>query len=343
MISLKLLMIHLSDIHIKREDNFITEKLESLISAVQNECLEHDKIFILLTGDIAYSGKLEEYIIADELLNNLIKKISDYSKKKVNILLIPGNHDCNHDSASSVRNVLIDSILKKDTEIDDEIIKKCCQVQNEWQDLYKSHCNKENILSENPLLNIYEYHYDDYKLIFYAYNTAWLSLKNENYGEVYYPFDYFSKEKFKNKADLNISLLHHPLNWQPQENQYKFKNHIEETSDLVITGHEHVSGQSERHNFKGNYTEYIQGSVFQNNSNGSNSEFNLIMVDLENEVHKVHKYSWNGNYYSCENPSNSWISYKKVHSDKFLIDETFKEKWLNDPGANFFYVILHFS
>lgn len=332
-------MIHLSDIHFKIDKNPFLAKVDSLINAVQNYCLEYDSIFVILTGDIANSGKSDEYLKATLFLDEFVHRLYEYCNKEINIIMVPGNHDCDHDSTnSSVRNVIVDSIIENGVEgLDGHLIDNCCTIQKEWFELYKTYCDSGINIFSSPLLNITEYNIEGLKLLFYEYNTAWISKKKEIYGKVYFPYDYFSKDLFINEADLSISILHHPLNWQPQLNQQKFKDHLENTSDIVITGHEHLPSSSERTDLKGTYTKYIEGAVLQDNANDNNSGFNLILIDLEEKTHKIEKYSWNRDFYSCKDSVSDWISYKKYQNnnkDDFNINENFI-LWLNDPGANF--------
>jgi DNA repair exonuclease SbcCD nuclease subunit len=67
--------------------------LQALLKSVESTCSSPDNniTFILVTGDLAFSGKSEEYELAHEFLNEL-SRASQVSLDQ--ILAVPGNHDC---------------------------------------------------------------------------------------------------------------------------------------------------------------------------------------------------------------------------------------------------------
>ncbi len=77
---MKILLIQLSDIHFTEEENSILLKEEQLFEAVRNSTLEYEEIFLLVTGDSAFSGKTTEYEIADKFLTTLKNKLEKESK-----------------------------------------------------------------------------------------------------------------------------------------------------------------------------------------------------------------------------------------------------------------------
>lgn len=331
---MKALIIHCSDIHLKESGNYIKDKLDKFIESFQNYCYEYDVLFLVITGDIAYSGKTEEYLQAIEFIDQVKDEIKEYSKKELNIVMIPGNHDCNYNiNDFSVRDTIIKDILDKNgNDIDESKIKQCCKVQKDWDKFYDTYASMKPLYN-HPLLKILKFSFSSYTIIFYCYNTSWLSTKEiDPYGNIIFPINYFDEKLFKENGNLTLSLFHHPFNWQ-SEQQKEFKEHIEQTTDIVLTGHEHISSKSNSDNFKGNITEYICGSILQDN-NMETSGFNLIKIDLEKKQYQIKALSWNNEYYSCINENNSWISYNQGNKTRFKLNREF-EQWLSDPGADF--------
>ena len=82
---MKLLVIQLSDIHFKETENAIIKKEEKLFEAIRNSTLEYEEIFLLVTGDTAYSGKENEYKIGIDFIKGLKSKIEEYSKKRLQL------------------------------------------------------------------------------------------------------------------------------------------------------------------------------------------------------------------------------------------------------------------
>jgi len=61
---MKLLVLHISDIHFQETNNSIERKKEKLFDAVKNRLAEVDECLIIISGDVAYSGMEGEYTIA---------------------------------------------------------------------------------------------------------------------------------------------------------------------------------------------------------------------------------------------------------------------------------------
>ena len=112
----QLCWLHLSDFHFKETEKWSQDVvLHSLLTDVSNRYSNHDPIdFIFITGDLAFSGKCEEYLIVEDFLNQLLKNTGVPADR---LLIVPGNHDIN-------RNIEVDAfygakcILKNSIEVD---------------------------------------------------------------------------------------------------------------------------------------------------------------------------------------------------------------------------------
>src|ERR1700752_3803142 len=102
-------VIHISDIHIKSNygDNPILKKQDKIFESVRNVLAGSNAIVIAVTGDIAFSGKKEEYALAKDFFSGLVNKIKEYTKVETHIGFIPGNHDCNFSDDQTIRDIVI--------------------------------------------------------------------------------------------------------------------------------------------------------------------------------------------------------------------------------------------
>lgn len=284
---MRLALLQLSDIHMRDDNNSIFKRVEKLIDAIQNELLDIENIVIIISGDIAYSGRVQEYNQAMTLIDSIKVKVKNHTGKQVYFVLVPGNHDCDFEIESKkVRDTLIKDINENGVaDIDESIIEQCCIVQNNFVDF--SDCYESGkILYKDRLLKIIEYNFDNYIMIFYCFNTSWISQKYEQYGSLTFPLSIYPKDFFGYKSNISISILHHPFNWQNPNNAREIMRHLENTSDLIITGHEHIATKSLKNNLEGTVTEYIEGAILQDDDE-SNSGFNLIHIDLEKKLHLI--------------------------------------------------------
>ncbi len=90
---------HFSDFHIGKPRGPQTAAMASLINAVKLSCQQiYGKVdAVFITGDIAYSGRSDEY---QAFCNNFLlplKQISEFSDSQ--IFIVPGNHDVNCDAS----------------------------------------------------------------------------------------------------------------------------------------------------------------------------------------------------------------------------------------------------
>jgi calcineurin-like phosphoesterase family protein len=88
--------LHISDLHCGQEDNdwmsrIVNEFCDELPSIIQSKELSYPD-FILVTGDLAYSGVESEYKIFDSTILKIKKCLSGWNPT---IISVPGNHDLN--------------------------------------------------------------------------------------------------------------------------------------------------------------------------------------------------------------------------------------------------------
>ena len=93
---MKILLLHLSDIHVKDKNTYSTEKIEKMISAISQE-ESIDKVFIVLSGDLAFEGIKEQYKLCRKILGQIIVKLKQLYNitNHIDVLTVPGNHDIN--------------------------------------------------------------------------------------------------------------------------------------------------------------------------------------------------------------------------------------------------------
>ncbi len=89
--------LHLSDLHFRASkaiqwdaDIVLKALLDDVAALIQSEARPMHPDFIAITGDIAYSGKPEEYDLAQEFLDALLR-LAGLGKDR--LFLVPGNHD----------------------------------------------------------------------------------------------------------------------------------------------------------------------------------------------------------------------------------------------------------
>jgi 3',5'-cyclic AMP phosphodiesterase CpdA/GTPase SAR1 family protein len=333
---MKVLIVHLSDMHIKNRDNLCLSRKEQICRAFQNVALGVDRIFVVITGDVAYSGSKEEYSNAALLLEHIKDTIEKYANKEVKFIMVPGNHDCQCEiEKKEIREILIKDVQKNQpAHVKAGIIDQCCEVQREFKNFAQSY--HDHVVYSDNLLCVIKDDVNGHSIVFYCYNTAWLSELDEQRGKLHFPVGSLPTECYDLAANLYISVLHHPFAWLNEQNARELSDHLDYTSHLVLTGHSHISSKSVKDNLEGNLTEYVEGRILQGAADDE-SGFNMIELDLDEKLQRLYQYKWNGEIYSLTGDARELSLEELVrrHKDMSQLDRLFQKNFLNDVGAQF--------
>ena len=106
---MKIGILHLTDAHFSSDKDFVYNKTSKIVAAVKYIYEDCDKIYITFSGDIANMGKTEEYEIAKCFLNSIRSLFKRFYLDKVfpQIIISPGNHDCDFALDNQSRRILL--------------------------------------------------------------------------------------------------------------------------------------------------------------------------------------------------------------------------------------------
>lgn len=303
-------ILHLSDLHFRENNNSILNKQVQFFNAIKNNVNRSSYLFIVLTGDIANTGKTVEYIEFGKFIKEFEENIKNYCKDIViEYIFAPGNHDCDFSiTEKAIRDAIIsDTILKSPNSVSMPFVDLCAQVQKDYFSFVDSLHNKESLNAEltNKLLYRYEFPLTNgNKISFNSYNFAFMSQMKEKQAELIFPLHLIDSKRIlasKNNFKLNVSLYHHPLHWLSHTSIRDFTEFINESSDIVFSGHEHTpSGRETKDIYTQEHIEYIESGSLQDINNENNSKFNLINIDIESHTQDIITYYWEDNGYSSK-------------------------------------------
>jgi 3',5'-cyclic AMP phosphodiesterase CpdA len=66
--SMRIGIVHVSDIHLRAGNNPISSRVGAINAAIRGVAQDISDLLLIVTGDIAYSGKQEEYAVATDFL-----------------------------------------------------------------------------------------------------------------------------------------------------------------------------------------------------------------------------------------------------------------------------------
>ena len=333
---MKILIVQLSDVHITEHHNPILSRVGNVSDAVKNLDYQLDACFLVVSGDVAFSGQEPEYEIAMDFVGELKHSLDDHLhvKNGVELLVTPGNHDCDLSGSRSVRSTLTSAVTQDPSKAEDPGMQEACtDVQANFFSFLEA-VSEDSLKFDDRLYYEYQYSVDGRDILFRCYNTAWLSQLNEEPAHLIYPVSNIPDER--NGHDLVVSVFHHPYAWLHPDNARVFKRHVEGSSHIVLTGHEHDQGSYVKLATSGEKNEYIEGGVLQESNEDVASSFNALILDLGQRKQKLFHFSWDGELYSPLPTSKQ--DWEEFQVDKLLTRRDFEvqqdfEQYLQDPGV----------
>ena len=178
----------------------------------------------------------------------------------VEFAYVPGNHDCDFAKDSVARQLIIAAVHGDDrSAIDDSVTDVILSPQDAFYAFVAD--NGGEVLSGRRRL----YHhrgviFGTASILLRCYNTAWMSTLPET-ADKYFPVEIAQADV--STHDLVLSLLHHPVSWFSPLHARDFRTHLESTSDVILTGHEHVSAIRDLKGLDGERVTYTEGAVLQ--------------------------------------------------------------------------------
>ncbi|WP_125766349.1 metallophosphoesterase [Lapidilactobacillus wuchangensis] len=333
-------IFNLSDIHFTSIDDPIFDKLDSIKTAMNSRIFQSDAVLILVSGDIAFSGTIVQYEIAELFFNELINSLKNECHQ-LDIWFIPGNHDADFEKPQFVRNRLLKDTY--DCDIDTETLSLISNVQENFNDFINNFSNFQTnlkMINSNELVSVLDYQIDGKsELRINAINSSWDSTISESSGSMTIPKDYLKIINYDRDVNFNVSLMHHPLNWYSPDNSRQVREKIELNSNWIITGHEHVETEREVI-YDQNDIAYSEAGALQENNNQYTSKFGLYELECSEQcvILKPTIFSWivDEGYFGSDEKSQIKIKTKKdnlnFRDDNFDISRNFSE-FLHDIGS----------
>lgn len=332
---MKAALLVLSDIHIMSDTDPVLAVPDDIARACFAVLPQVEIVVVLIAGDIAFSGKSDQYALALRFFQCIGEMLSSERKIPVRFVTVPGNHDCDFDKDNPVRQALIDSVLRGNA-ADSQIVDLCTGVQEAFFDFREA-------LEEAPrtpgahdkLWRVIEIPVADEVITVEAVNMAWLSKLNETVGGLTFPWQQVAGEQDTEAKGLRIAIQHHPANWMSQQTYRPYRAFLKQRSHLVITGHEHVPNVGLTIDTEAASTTFVECGPLQEGNTLDGSSFLLLTVDTDNDRLTARSFVHDGERYS-QGQAEPWEANRaltQLSSDAgFLLRRTY-ERWLNDPGA----------
>lgn len=290
--------LHLSDFHFKAEGDSFSQDIscEALVRDIPSRLTEDYPLqFIVVTGDIAFSGRSSEYKYASEFFAVLL---SDLGLDTSRLCIVPGNHDVDRERQiymyEGVRSLLtnqqeVDEFLGRSSELFQLSSRQAAF--REFRERLLQDCpisETEDKLAQVRLLDL-----DGLRVCILELNSAWLSGSKDRQGSLLIGERQIIgalslAEQYQ--PHLTLALAHHPTDWLAEFDRTSCANRLIPRVDIFHSGHLHWHQAS---------VMLAPGSQCLHSAAGSSHEtrhyrnaYNIVEYDIGNTVCRIRQFEY---------------------------------------------------
>jgi predicted phosphodiesterase len=293
----RLTWLHLSDFHLRKKIAWSQDVvLKSLLEDVRGRYAGSNAPDLLfLTGDIAFSGKVDEYLLAEAFVAELRATLSLPPER---ICVVPGNHDIDRDREEDAFNGAR-SALKSIEEVDrffaNEGRRRTLFAR---QEAFRAFANKVAPPTNGPITASSYAHrrlvqVGAIRVRALLLDSAWLSEGGEADAGSLLVGEQQVIDCALNHSDpacLTFALLHHPFAWLTEFEQLPIENRILDHADICLRGHVHAADMRAIDRSEARLTTFTAGAAFTRRT--ADNTYSWCSLDLQtgSGEHIVHRY-----------------------------------------------------
>ncbi|MBU7582193.1 MAG: SIR2 family protein [Nostoc sp. TH1S01] len=321
--------LHLSDWHQKGKEFDRQVVRDALIRDIE----ERDKIsldlakidFIIFSGDVAYSGKKEEYVAARENLFEPLLEATGLSAER--LFIVPGNHDLDR----SAFDLLPNSILKP-FESNEQVKnwltnKKKCDRLREPFEAYREFVTQYTHQTQPDYSSIRRLQIQGKRVALLGLNSALMAGRTNERGEVNdegklivgEPQLYDALHKIASD-EVRIAVLHHPLELLTEFERDLITKRLQynDGCHFLLCGHQHKAKAYQVTGTTGNCVIIPAGSSYSNRD--YHNGYNFVHLDFVTSKGIVYLRRW-------DYDDNYWCKHTAMsHEDGYITFEIPQKK-----------------
>lgn len=168
-------LLHISDFHFKDAGHPVLERAAAVVAGLQSLMQPVASVFVVVTGDVAFSGAPAEYDLADAFFRDILEQFEKaLPGTDVKIVFTPGNHDCDLRRPPDIRdyNLLRPKLLTLDA--NGTIVINCAKVQDAYFEFTKAF-GQTHDSGLSKLAHRVEFRAGGtHRIAFTSYNSSWL-------------------------------------------------------------------------------------------------------------------------------------------------------------------------
>jgi tetratricopeptide (TPR) repeat protein/predicted phosphodiesterase len=238
--------LHLSDWHQKGNEFDRQVVLKALLKDIRereriNPCLQKLD-FVIFSGDIAYSGKAEEYQTAKEQFFQPLLDACGLTEKQ--LFIVPGNHDLDRDEfrflPCDLTKPLATEAAVQSWLTDDRSRSRLLEPFRAFSSFVKDYTGQE----QADYVNVRRIPIGDREVALLGLNSAWMCGRNKaqigdkGFVIVGEPQIHSAIDEISD-TDLKIAVLHHPFDWLTEFDCNRIETRLMQGCDFILRGHQH--------------------------------------------------------------------------------------------------------
>lgn len=244
---MRILIIHISDFHIQEKIASDGEARFVQMRRTLGDLGEYEAVFILFTGDAAFSGKADEYEHVESLFSKMEHILSEGYKGKITTLAIPGNHDLD-----APEDVSVDELNQLQDNPSWSVREQIAQAQiqrmanwNMWASKRDCSLGDSQVVSKTVVIGEEA---NCRRIQLSLINTVPGSMRMAVTDKQHHYIDERSISCLacEEDNDLHLALAHHSPEWFADEVMRPLSDELRSYVDILLLGHEHVAGSYER-------------------------------------------------------------------------------------------------
>ena len=241
--------LHISDLHWRESNEYeATTVLQELLrdlanrSKIGNTLSRIDMVFA--TGDVAFSGRPEEYTLARRFFDDLLRTLG---VPRSRLFLVPGNHDVDRGAISAEARELTKKLTDRPAVnglLADEAERATVMKRlHRYQQFVNGFLNRDRHFDAAHYFYVHRLKIAGRQIAILGLNSAWRSESetdrtNLALGER----QVRAAVEQATKADIRIALMHHPFEWLHDSDREACERLLLENCHFVLHGHLHRTG-----------------------------------------------------------------------------------------------------
>ena len=286
-------LLHISDLHFGERMTFDQSLVQdSLLTFVADNEVEFNGL--LITGDIAYSGRHSEYVLAEVFLGKLIDRLA---LEKGAVTICPGNHDVDRLKVKNLSRTL-DSTEDADSYFSSP--EDCIHIangQSAFVEFYERILGRK--FSKQDAINGPQFiKSKTLTLEVWELNTAAFCRDEMDHGNLWVGRASFARISDAPPGDsVRVLIGHHPIEWLTSEEESRIRAIVSHKFSAYIRGHLHDGGYAATNSGQSDLIQISAGALYQ----GATLPIEANIIEITNKNIRICPIRY------VDNPIPAWV------------------------------------